>query len=68
MIQLQVNGMSCGHCMQSVTKAAKTIDEKASVVGSVETGKVDINSDLPPEQFKQAIREQGYDVSQRKGT
>lgn len=65
MIQLQVNGMNCGDCMQSVTEAAKAVDKKASVVGSVGTGKVDINSDLPPEQFEQAIRELGYEVSLR---
>lgn len=65
MIQLQVDGMSCGHCIQSVTKAAKALDDKASVVASVETGKVDITSDLPPERFEQAIRDLGYEVAQR---
>ncbi|MDB5085158.1 MAG: copper resistance protein CopZ [Bacilli bacterium] len=62
-VTLQVKGMSCGHCVNSVEGAVK----KAGA-----TGKVDLESNSVSVEFdaskvaldtiKQAIEDQGYDV------
>ncbi|MCY9657136.1 copper chaperone CopZ [Paenibacillus chondroitinus] len=62
-ITLKVEGMSCGHCVNSVEGAVKKLGA---------TGKVDLNagsvtveydeSKLTLDAIKEAIEEQGYDV------
>ncbi|MDQ0111116.1 copper ion binding protein [Paenibacillus harenae] len=60
---LQVEGMSCGHCVNSIEGALKAI----GVVGKVDLTKntVDVSFDenqVNLEAVKEAIEEQGYDV------
>lgn len=62
-ITLQVEGMSCGHCVNSIEGALKTIGAE----GKVDLAKksVDITYDearLTLDAIKDAIEEQGYDV------
>lgn len=62
-VTLKVEGMSCGHCVNSVEGAVKHIGA---------SGKVDLNAGSVTVQFdeskvsldaiKEAIEEQGYDV------
>lgn len=62
-ITLQVEGMSCGHCVNSVEKALK---------GAGASGKVDLASKsveveydetaISLDSLKEAIEEQGYEV------
>lgn len=62
---LQVEGMSCNHCVAAVTKALKAVQGVDSVDVSLEEKKVAIGyeaSSVTPEQLKEAIEEQGYDV------
>lgn len=63
--QLNVEGMTCGHCKMAVTNALKELDGVKSVEVSVENGKVDVEYDesrVNLDQMKEAIEEQGYDV------
>jgi len=60
---LSVQGMSCGHCVQSVEKAVRGLGASASV--DLSGGKVDVEFDETKVQLsaiKEAIEDQGYDV------
>jgi len=62
MYQLQVEGMSCSHCVGSVTKAVKGIDAAASVDVDLASKTVKVESTSALEQIKAAIEDAGYDV------
>jgi copper chaperone len=62
---LQVEGMSCNHCVEAVTKALKAVQGVDSVDVSLAEKKVSIgyeDASVTPEQLKEAIEDQGYDV------
>lgn len=64
-IVLQVEGMSCSHCEQSVTKAVSALDGIASVVVSLREKTVTVQYDeekASPAAMARAIDDQGYDV------
>jgi copper chaperone len=64
-IQLDVKGMTCGHCKMAVTNALEELDGVKSVEVSVEEGKASVEYDdskVNVDQMKEAIEEQGYDV------
>jgi len=62
-VKLQVNGMSCQHCVNSVEKALKEVGAKGNVdlKGSSVTVEFD-ESKISLDNVKEAIEEQGYDV------
>ena len=62
-VTLQVQGMSCQHCVHSIEGALK----QAGAAGKVDlrAGTVDVTFDesrVRLEQLKAAIEEQGYDI------
>lgn len=61
---LQVNGMSCQHCVNSIEKAVKEIGGSARVdlKNNAVTVEYDENK-LSLDAVKEAIEEQGYDVA-----
>lgn len=62
-VTLKVEGMSCGHCVNSIEGAMKTLGASAKV--DLASGSVAINYEenkLTLETIKEAIEEQGYDV------
>lgn len=63
MHQLKVTGMTCNHCVQTITEAVQTVDHTAKVEADTTTGDVKIHSSLPAEPFKQAITDAGYAVN-----
>ena len=60
MLQLQVNDMTCGHCVARVTKAVKEVDAAAQVEVNLEKKSVSIGSSHAAPEFEEAIREAGY--------
>jgi copper chaperone len=62
-VKLNVEGMSCGHCVSSVEKAVKEAGAKANVdlAGKTVTVEYD-DSKVTLDSIKEAIEEQGYDV------
>ena len=62
MYQLQVDTMSCGHCVGAVTKAVQAIDPAAKVEVDLasKTVKIDSASALAP--LKSAIADAGYPI------
>ena len=62
-VTLKVEGMSCGHCVNSVEGAMKTLGAEGKV--DLKDGSVAIAYDenkLTLEAIKEAIEEQGYNV------
>ncbi|MEF2966333.1 copper chaperone CopZ [Paenibacillus sp. M1] len=62
-ITLQVEGMSCNHCVKAVEGAVKEIGASAKVDLASKSVAVSYDeSKLTVEAIKEAIEEQGYDV------
>ena len=59
----QVQGMSCGHCVNAVTQAVQSVDPQARVKVDLPTGKVDVTSDEDHDAIARAIEEEGYKVT-----
>ncbi len=62
--QFSVQTMTCAHCVKSVTRAVQQLDPAATVVVDLSAGRVSVQSDRPRDQLAQAIREEGYEVSE----
>ncbi len=62
-VTLQVNGMSCGHCVNSVEKAVKGLGATATVDLGAKTVAVEYDQSATTlAAIKEAIEDQGYDV------
>ena len=60
MIELTVKNMSCGHCVNSVTQAAKSVDPGAQVNVDLSKAHVSIDSARSADDFIAKIGEAGY--------
>lgn len=60
-----VNGMTCGHCVASVTDEVSKIDGVTAVDVDLASGRVTVESDQPLEDtaVAAAVDEAGYTVS-----
>ncbi|CAM2178406.1 Copper chaperone CopZ [Paraburkholderia sacchari] len=63
MIQFNVEGMSCQHCVGAVTRAIHEHDAAAKVEIDLASGRVSIESKQSAEVLKAAIDEAGYTVT-----
>ena len=64
-VKMNVEGMSCMHCVAAVKKAAEALDGVCDVQVSLEekTARVEFDSDkVTPDDIKKAIEAQGYDI------
>lgn len=61
-----VTGMTCGHCVASVTREVSKIDGVTKVDVDLTSGSVKVESDRPvdPSVFSAAVVEAGYAVAQ----
>lgn len=62
---LNVEGMSCSHCVNAVTKAVTALDGVAGVSVNLEEKTVTVDYDADEvslESIKDSIEEEGYDV------
>lgn len=62
MYELKVEGMSCGHCVNAVTKAVQGIDGAAKVDVDLAQQKVRVDSSANLNDIKSAVEEAGYAV------
>lgn len=60
MITFTVKGMSCGHCVKSITNAIKTLDPTASVAVDLAQGRVEIESTKLDSELAAAINALDY--------
>ncbi|HJQ06221.1 MAG TPA: heavy-metal-associated domain-containing protein [Nocardioides sp.] len=60
-----VNGMTCGHCVASVTEEVAEIDGVRDVVVDLASGALTFASDrpVPRETVEAAVREAGYQLA-----
>ena len=63
--RITVTGMTCGHCVASVTEELGEVAGVDSVDVVLETGEVTITSDVPldPADVEAAVAEAGYAVA-----
>ncbi len=64
MPEIQVKGMSCGHCAAAVTKALKSLPGISEVQVNLADGRVTYRSaaPLPPAEVARVIKAAGYEV------
>lgn len=61
MVTFEVQDMTCGHCVSSITKAVRAIDPGAQVTADLATHQVRIEpTESDRIQLSDAIREVGY--------
>lgn len=61
MMVLEVTGMTCGHCRDSVTRAVQGVDPQATVRVDLADGRVELATDrADPKAFIAAIEAAGY--------
>ncbi len=60
-----VTGMTCAHCVASVTEEVQEIPGVESVAVDLESGRVDVTSAevLDDSQVREAVEEAGYQVA-----
>ena len=61
-ITLQVEGMSCGHCVRAVTKAITALDQTAKVEVDLAAKRVVTQTSLPRADVVRAVEEEGFAV------
>ncbi|AKJ68767.1 hypothetical protein PATSB16_28820 [Pandoraea thiooxydans] len=60
MMQFQVEGMSCSHCVKAVTQAVQALDANAKVDVDLAAGSVRVESQRAAGDIAAAITEAGY--------
>ena len=60
MIELNVQDMTCGHCVGAVTRAVKSMDPGASVEVDLETKRVRVDGRSSPEALIRVLDDAGY--------
>ena len=63
--QLTVTGMTCGHCVASVTEELQELDGVRDVTVDLASGQVTVLSEqpLPDDAVRGAVEEAGYEVA-----
>jgi copper chaperone CopZ len=60
MLRYHVEGMTCGHCVQTVTKAVKGLDANAHVDVDLASKMVQVETTAQAERVAAAISDAGY--------
>ena len=58
-----VQGMTCGHCVRSVTEEISEVDGVSSVDVDLDAGTAVVAGDADPEAVKAAVKEAGFEVT-----
>ncbi|MGL4668704.1 MAG: heavy-metal-associated domain-containing protein [Saezia sp.] len=61
-VELKVKDMSCGHCVQSITKAIQALDAKAKVEADLATRKIKLETTVLEADVKKALSAIGFDA------
>lgn len=62
MLRLNVDGMSCGHCVGAVTRAVQAVDPNAEVRVDLAAKSVEARTDAGRDAVAKAIADAGYAV------
>lgn len=63
MLEVNVSGMSCGHCVKAVTQAVQELNSEAVVDIDLNSGKVNITGVSDMAAVSHAIEETGFEVT-----
>lgn len=63
MVELQVEGMNCNHCVSKVTKAVKEVDASAQVDVDLKSRMVRVESTADLAEIRSAVVDAGYVVA-----
>lgn len=66
MTELSVRNMTCGHCVNTVTRAIQSVDKSAAVQVDLQTGRVSVESTAAADDLLKAVNEAGYPATQSK--
>lgn len=65
-MEFNVNGMTCGGCVRTVTNAIRNVDPDASVEVDLASKRVSVRSEkADPRSIEAAITDAGYEVSRQ---
>lgn len=59
-ITLSITGMTCGHCVHSVTKALQAVTGVDKVSVNLETGRALVDGKASPASLIRAVEQEGY--------
>lgn len=59
-MQFQIDSMTCGGCVRSVTKAIQTLDAAAQVTADIPAHTVQVQTTATPAAVVAALEEAGY--------
>jgi len=59
----EVKGMTCGHCVQSVTEEISEVDGVTSVDVDLSEGTAAVAGEADPEAVRAAVTEAGFEVT-----
>ncbi|WP_207460694.1 cation transporter [Azospirillum sp. SYSU D00513] len=62
MLTLKVEGMTCGHCAQTVTKAVEALPAVERALVDLTAGEVTVEGSAEESAVRKAIEDAGYDV------
>ena len=62
MLKLKVDGMTCGHCAQTVTKAVEGLPSVERALVDLAAGEVTVEGAADEDAVRRAIEEAGYEV------
>ncbi|HYX33482.1 MAG TPA: heavy-metal-associated domain-containing protein [Oligoflexus sp.] len=62
MYEFKVEGMSCGHCIQTITKTLNNLDQSAKVVADLASQTIKVESVQDPKLLAAEIEDAGYIV------
>jgi copper chaperone len=63
-IQLNVTGMTCGHCKAAVENALRAVGGVSAVTVNLEAGKAEVQGEgVNPDALVAAVVEEGYSAS-----
>ncbi|HYH21587.1 MAG TPA: cation transporter [Azospirillum sp.] len=63
MLTLKVNGMTCGHCAQAVTKAVEALPAVERALVDLKAGEVAVEGQADADAVRKAIVDAGYEVA-----
>ena len=64
MLSLKVSGMTCGGCINAVTRAIQAQDPRATVQVDLASQTVNLETTLSPSEASQLITDAGFPVAQ----
>lgn len=59
-LELTLPGMTCGHCVKTVTATVQRVDPQARLQVDLPAHRVSIASAVPREAFSRALADEGY--------